>query len=124
MNFKQLKEVTKKYNLRRYINTSLRISEFDKSFSDFYIVKMNIIERIFSKKRKLKYKVFKRIDYSRGVIRHLRYFEDKDAAAEYAWELFKEYVFNMLNEPYYSEEWLNLHKSLVEIINTVEKEYI
>nr|MDE5565845.1 hypothetical protein [Anaeroplasmataceae bacterium] len=60
----------------------------------------------------------------RGTMSHVRYFEDKDAAAEYAWKLFKEYVFNMLNEPYYSEEWLNLHKSLVEIINAVEKEYI
>ncbi|MDE5867692.1 MAG: hypothetical protein K2H02_01985 [Anaeroplasmataceae bacterium] len=122
MNFKQLKEVTKKYRLESYINTSLRISEFDKSFSDFYIVKINIIERIFSKKRKLKYQVFKRIDYSRGVIRHLRHFEDKDAAAEYAWELFKDYVATMtivLN----TEKRVNRQKSLLEIIKTVEKEY-
>ncbi|MDE5566243.1 MAG: hypothetical protein K2I77_04585 [Anaeroplasmataceae bacterium] len=124
MNLKQLREVIKKYKLESYINASLRISEFDDRYlSMFNIGKRKLLERIFSKKRKLKYKVFKKIDYSRGVIRHLRYFEDKDAAAEYAWELFKDYVATMtivLN----AEEWVNFQKSLLEIINAVEKEYI
>lgn len=124
MNFKQLKEVTKKYNLRRYINVSLSVSLFDdKYLSDINIVRRYFIGRIFFKEeRKLKYRVFKNIDYGRGVIKHLRYFEDKDTAAEYAWELFKDYVFNMLND-YYSEKWLERQKSLLEIIKTVEKEY-
>ena len=122
MNFKFLKEVSKDYNLFQFINTSLRISAFDKEFSCFYIVKRNIFERLASKESKLKYKVFKNEDYSmRGAISYVKYFKDKDSAAEYVWQLFKNYINDLVENPDSSKNLIEIKNSLLKVICSVEE---
>ena len=125
MNFKLLKVVCKKYNLNQFINTSLKISVFDNELSCFYIIKRNIFERLSSKDSKLKYKVFKNEDYGmRGAISNVKYFKDRDSAATYVWQLFKDHVKQMAENPDASKNLTDKKNSLLEIIQFVEDKYL
>lgn len=93
MDYKSLISIVEKNNLNEYLSVLKRYTMHDKKYALFYLDKCDLLCRLFFGFHD-KYVVFENGDIEYGRREKVRYFSNRDDAADYLWSLFVDYVKN------------------------------
>ena len=91
MDYKSLISIVKKNNLNEYLSVLKGYTMYDKKYALFYLDKRDLLCRVFNGFHN-KYVVFENADIEYGRIKKVRYFSNRDDAADYLWSLFVDYA--------------------------------
>ena len=91
MDYKSLISIVKKNNLNDYLSVLKGYTMYDKKYALFYLDKRDLLCRLFNGFH-YKYVVFKNADIEYGRRKKIRYFSNRDDAADYLWSLFVDYA--------------------------------
>ena len=93
MDYKSLISFVEKNNLNEYLSVLKGYTMHDKKYALFYLDKCDLLCRLLFGFHD-KYVVFENGDIEYGRREKVRYFSNRDDAADYLWSLFVDYVKN------------------------------